>query len=155
MPKYEMYVYGSGFENKPSAVAGSSGEEKTYAQKTASSLEKGVKGLVTYSAVKGTAERLIQTEIGRVELATGAKEYQQRLQQAYGIGSFIANNTISVAVGFVTGNAPLALIGVATSILGGALEGFQKQRTLRLEEANENISIGLAARRASTNGRRQ
>ncbi len=155
MPKYEMYVYGSGFENKPSAVAGSSGEEKTYAQKSASSLEKGVKGLVTYSAIKGTAERLIQTEIGRVELATGAKEYQQRLQQTYSIGSFIANNSISVAVGLATGNAPLALIGVATNVFGGLIEGFQRQRTLSLEEASENISIGLAAKRASTNGRRQ
>lgn len=139
-----------------SAVAGEeSTTEKSYGEKSAESLSKGVKGLVSYAAVKGTAEQLIQAEIGRVELRTGASEYQQRLQASYNIVSGIANSAVVLGIGAATGNLPLAIIGTITGLFSTVLSGIQKDYTLRLEQRKEDISISMASKRASTGGRRQ
>lgn len=153
---YEVIIRAENVEKK-SAVAGNNSEssEKTYGEKTAASLEKGLKGLVSYQAVKSTAEQLITAEIGRVELRTGAAEYQQRIQTMYSIGSSIANSVVSIGVGAATGNLPLVLIGLATKGIQTAISVYQKQLQLNLQKADENISIGLVSRRASTGARRQ
>lgn len=119
------------------------------------SFAKGAESIISYAAVKGTAEQLIQAEIGRVELRTGASEYQQRLQSSYNIVSGMANSAVALGIGAATGNLPLALIGTITSLFSTVLSGIQKDYTLRLEQRQENISIGIAAQRASTGGRRQ
>ena len=153
---YEIIVRAEGVEQK-SAVAGnnSGSSEKTYGEKSAASLEKGVKGLVSYASAKGLAEQLITAEIGRVELRTGAAEYQQRIQTVYSIGSSIANSVVSIGVGVKTGNLPLVLIGLATKGMQTLIGVLQKQKELNLKEANENVSINMATQRASTGGRRQ
>ena len=153
MPTYEVWVRAEGAEEKK-AVAGDN-TPKTYGEKTAASLEKGIKGLVSYAAVKTTAEQLITAEIGRVELRTGASEYQQRIQTVYSIGSSIVNSGVTIGIGAATGNLPLVLISAVTNGLKWVSNVIQKEITLGLEESRENISIGLATRRAGTNGRRQ
>lgn len=153
---YEIIVRAEGVEQK-SAVAGnnSGSSEKTYGEKTAASLEKGIKGLVSYASVKGLAEQLITAEIGRVELRTGAAEYQQRIQTVYSVGSSVLNSAVAIGVGAATGNLPLVLIGTATKAVSWLIGGIQRQIDLNLKQAGEDISIGMATRRASTNGRRQ
>lgn len=153
---HEVIIRAENVEKK-SAVAGNNSEssEKTYGEKSAASLEKGVKGLVSYAAVKSTAEQLITAEIGRVELRTGAAEYQQRIQTVYSIGSSIANSVVSIGVGAVTGNLPLVLIGLATKGAQALFSYFNKIKQIQLESQNESISIGIATRRAGSYGRRQ
>ena len=162
--KYESHVAPRSEEIKDwarnSAVAGANeqtggGGKKTYGEKTAASLEKGVKGLIAYSSIKGTAEQLINTEVGRIELRTGAAEYQQRIQSAVNIGMSAISSAGSVLVGAATGNLPLVLIGLATKGIQTAISVYQKQVQLNLQKADENISIGLVSRRASTGARRQ
>ena len=155
MPKYEIFVHGDGMTGKKSAVAGTKTKEKSYGEKTASSLEKGVNGIVSYSAVKGTAEQLVTAEMGRVELKTGASEFQARLQTAYSIGSTLASTGAAITIGAVTGNLPLVLITAATQGIQWLIQGFQKQITLSLEGRLQGISIDMATRRAGENGRRQ
>lgn len=159
MADYEIILRAEDAEGN-SAVAGSNeqtggGSKKTYGEKTAASLEKGVKGLIAYSSIKGTAEQLVTAEIGRVELRTGASEYQARLQRTYSIVSSAVNAGMTVGVGVVTGNLPLALISVATQGIQWFIQGFQKQTNLSLAATLQNISIDMATRRASTDGRRQ
>lgn len=154
---YEVVIRAADAKKK-SAVAGendSGSGKKTLGEKYESSLERGLKGLVSYQAVKSTAEQLITAEIGRVELRTGAAEYQQRIQTVYSIGSSIANSVVSIGVGAVTGNLPLVLIGLATKGIQTAISVYQKQMQLNLQKADENVSIGLVSRRASTGARRQ
>ena len=98
---------------------------------------------------------MINTEIGRIELRTGAAEYQQRIQTAVNIGMSAISSAGSVLVGAATGNLPLVLIGLATKGIQTAISVYQKQVQLNLQKADENISIGLVSRRASTGARRQ
>ena len=160
MADYEIILRAEDAEGN-SAVAGANeqtgggGGKKTYGEKTAASLEKGVKGLIAYSSIKGTAEQLINTEVGRIELRTGAAEYQQRIQTAVNIGMSAISSAGSVLVGAATGNLPLVLIGLATKGIQTAISVYQKQVQLNLQKADENISIGLVSRRASTGARRQ
>lgn len=155
MATYEVIIRAEDIKKK-SAVAGTEEKtEKTYGEKSAASLEKGVKGLVSYASVKGLAEQLITAEIGRVELRTGAAEYQQRIQTVYSVGSSVVNSAVAIGIGAATGNLPLVLIGTATKAVSWLIGGIQRQIDLNLKQAGEDISIGMATRRASTNGRRQ
>lgn len=155
MATYEVIIRAEDTKKK-SAVAGTEEKsEKTYGEKSAASLEKGVKGLVSYASVKGLAEQLITAEIGRVELRTGAAEYQQRIQTVYSVGSSVVNSAVAIGIGAATGNLPLVLIGTATKAVSWLMGGIQRQIDLNLKQAGEDISIGMATRRASTNGRRQ
>lgn len=155
MATYEVIIRAEDIKKK-SAVAGTEEKtEKTYGEKSAASLEKGVKGLVSYASVKGLAEQLITAEIGRVELRTGAAEYQQRIQTVYSVGSSVVNSAVAIGIGAATGNLPLVLIGTATKAVSWLIGGIQRQIELNLKQAGEDISIGMATRRASTNGRRQ
>lgn len=155
MATYEVIIRAEDIKKK-SAVAGTEEKtEKTYGEKSAASLEKGVKGLVSYASVKSTAEQLITAEIGRVELRTGAAEYQQRIQTVYSVGSSVVNSAGAIGIGAATGNLPLVLIGTATKAVSWLIGGIQRQIELNLKQAGEDISIGMATQRASTNGRRQ
>ena len=155
MATYEVIIRAEDIKKK-SAVAGTEEKtEKTYGEKSAASLEKGVKGLVSYASVKGLAEQLITAEIGRVELRTGAAEYQQRIQTVYSVGSSVVNSAVAIGIGAATGNLPLVLIGTATKAVSWLIGGIQRQIELNIKQAGEDISIGMATRRASTNGRRQ
>lgn len=155
MATYEVIIRAEDIKKK-SAVAGTEEKtEKTYGEKSAASLEKGVKGLVSYAAVKSTAEQLITAEIGRVELRTGAAEYQQRIQTVYSIVDSAFSSAVSIGGGAATGNLPLVLIGLATKGVQTLFNYINKAEQIQLESQNESISIGIATRRAGSYGRRQ
>lgn len=96
-------------------------DEEKYREKWNNSLEKGLKGLVSYSAVSSTADNLITYEINQVELRTGAREMEQRMQTVYNFGKKALNTTVALGIGLATGNFPLVAIGAVTSVFNSAI----------------------------------
>ncbi len=138
-----------------SPVAGSKKtDEEKYREKWNNSLEKGLKGLVSYSAVSSTADNLITYEINQVELRTGAREMEQRMQTVYNFGKKALNTTVALGIGLATGNFPLVAIGAVTSVFNSAISIAQKQRTIDTQQTVENVSINMQNERAGVQGRR-
>lgn len=138
-----------------SPVAGSKKtDEEKYQEKWNNSLEKGLKGLVSYSAISSTADNLITYEINQVELRTGAREMEQRMQTVYNFGKKALNTTVALGIGLATGNFPLVAIGAVTSVFNSAISIAQKQRTIDTQQTVENVSINMQNERAGGQGRR-
>lgn len=154
MPKtgnYHITVSFDGGEKK-GPVAGTQG--KTYAEKAESSLKKGVKGLVSFGAIKSTATQLIGHQFGTIELRTGAREYEQRQRFLFDRINEGVSNVGVLAVGAATGNLPAAVIGVAANAAGKLLGIIMRAHTLSLEGTIENVGIKLASIRAGAGSRR-
>lgn len=157
LPSYDSQSAIAGANDSASyGGSGGSGKSKgaTYGKKSASSVEKAAKSLVSYSAIKGTADRLISARIGQVELTTGAAEYEQRLQSNYNIASSVLDGAVSLGVGIATGTWPIVLLGMARKLMSFAIGVGEKQTELRNKQSLENISISMASSRAGVNGRR-
>lgn len=160
--EYHIYVHFDGAEDKKSAVAGTgTGSTGTSAvsnssdgaDKVANKLTK----MVSFAAVKSTADQLINYEISQVALETGAVEYEQRLSYSYNVASQVVGAGAALALGAATGGTAgfaLAAIGVVTSGVQKLIGIAQKQRQLNTEQSLENISIGMASVRAGVTGRR-
>lgn len=129
-------------------------DEEKYREKWNNSLEKGLKGLVSYSAVSSTADNLITYEINQVELRTGAREMEQRMQTVYNFGKKALNTTVALGIGLATGNFPLVAIGAVTSVFNSAISIAQKQRTIDTQQTVKNVSINMQNERAGVQGRR-
>lgn len=129
-------------------------DEEKYREKWNNSLEKGLKGLVSYSAASSTADNLITYEINQVELRTGAREMEQRMQTVYNFGKKALNTTVALGIGLATGNFPLVAIGAVTSVFNSAISIAQKQRTIDTQQTVENVSINMQNERAGVQGRR-
>ncbi len=129
-------------------------DEEKYREKWNNSLEKGLKGLVSYSAISSTADNLITYEINQVELRTGAREMEQRMQTVYNFGKKALNTTVALGIGLATGNFPLVAIGAVTSVFNSAISIAQKQRTIDTQQTVENVSINMQNERAGVQGRR-
>lgn len=129
-------------------------DEEKYREKWNNSLEKGLKGLVSYTAVSSTADNLITYEINQVELRTGAREMEQRMQTVYNFGKKALNTTVALGIGLATGNFPLVAIGAVTSVFNSAISIAQKQRTIDTQQTVENVSINMQNERAGVQGRR-
>ena len=156
---YHVYVEFSGDEPQETAVAGggnkgSTQQGQTYGEQTAESLRKGVKGLVSFGAIKNTATDLIGRSFGTIELRTGASEYEQRQQFIFGKVNEGINAAGVIGVGIATGNAPLAIIGVVTGLISQLTDVIFKAHTLQLEQTVENQSLQMATVRAGVNNRR-
>lgn len=140
---------GSGIENSSAESAiGGAGADKV--------LNK-VKGLVSFSAIKSTADTIINYEISTVSLQTGATEYEQRLSTGYSVLSQTVGAVGSLVGAAVVGGpagAAVAAIGLAVSGVHKVIGIMQKERTLQLQQNLENVSIGMANIRAGTAGRR-
>lgn len=129
-------------------------DEEKYQEKWNNSLEKGLKGLVSYSAISSTADNLITYEINQVELRTGAREMEQRMQTVYNFGKKALNTTVALGIGLATGNFPLVAIGAVTSVFNSAISIAQKQRSIDTQQTVENVSINMQNERAGVQGRR-
>lgn len=119
---------------------------------------KGVKRMVSFSAVKSTADTLISNRISAISLRTGATEYEQRLAYIHGaVSQTVGAGAALIGAGLAGGPAGLALaaIGVAVSGAQKLLAIAQKNEQLQLQEDIENISIGMARTRAGVSGRRE
>ena len=119
------------------------------------SFAKGAESIISYANIKGTASQFISREVGRIELKTGASEYQQRVQTVYNMATSILDTGISLGIGVATGNLPLVAATVVAKGLSTFFDAVQNQRDINLKRELEEISIGLASQRASVNGRRQ
>lgn len=119
------------------------------------SFAKGAESIISYANIKGTASRFISREVNRIELRTGASEFQQRVQTVYNMATSILDTGVSLMIGAATGNLPLVALTAVTKGLSAFFDAVQNQRDINLKLTLENISIGLGAKRASVNGRRQ
>lgn len=159
--RFDIYLHLDGLGGDGGAMA-DSGESGT---KTDTSPSEAVTGkvakklqqVVSFSSAAALADRLISYEISQVSLRTGAVEYEQRQQAAYGVGRSVVGAGVSLAYGAIAGGPAglaVAAIGVAVSGVNKLVGIAQKEQTLRTEQSLENISIGMASVRAGVNGRR-
>lgn len=116
-----------------------------------------VKSLVSFAAVKSTADQIANYKIGQVSLRTGATEYEQRLSTVYNAVS----QTVGAGAALIMGGITAGPAGLAVAAIGVAVSGVQKvvsiakkAENLRLQESLEDISIGMARTRAGVSGRR-
>ena len=141
-------------EKKETPVAG---EHNVQRQPSAESNEKaGVSktagvAFAAVSTVESFVVPVVNHEINKVELATGSREYSQRVQFGMQVGQSVFDVGKSVAAGAFVGGGYGALIGL---VLGGArqlmnlamnIDTFNLKRDLEAETINRNI------RRAGTN----
>ncbi len=153
-------------DNKKSAVAGgktgstgknqSSSDESSGNGATDKIVDK-LKSLVSFSAVKSTADKIATNRISTVSLRTGATEYEQRLSMSYGIASSVVGAGGSIVLAGLAagpGGAAVAAISVAVSGVQKIMDIVQKDRVLNMQQGLENISIGMNIVRAGTLGRR-
>ena len=160
--EYHIYVHIDGAEDKKSAVAGT-GSGSTGTNSVGSSndgvdkVANKIKTMVSFSAIKSTADSLVNYEISQVALETGATQYEQRLSftynavsQAVGAGAaLIGGALMGGPAGFV-----VAAIGVVSSGVQKLVNYAQQTKTLQTQQTLENISIGMATVRAGVTGRR-
>lgn len=153
---YKIIIEIRGGRNKTSPVAGETTktDEEKYKEKWDNSLEKGLTGLVSYGALSSTADKLISYEISQVELRTGAREKEQRMQTVYNISKKVVNSAVMLGVGAATGNLPLVAIGLMTSLFNSGINLAQNIRTLETKKSLESTSISMQNERAGVQGRR-
>lgn len=165
---YRLVIDVSALEEKKSVVAKSNGtgagsgtagkSDGADLQGTMSKVEKNagkaVLGMVSYATASSFADRLITNELSVVELSTGAREYEQRLQFGYSVGKTAVNAAVALGVGIGTGTWPIVLAGLAVAGVGKLMEINQNTRRLNMSENLEDISIGFANTRAGVSGRR-
>lgn len=141
-------------EKKETPVAG---ENNVQRQPSAESNEKaGVSktagvAFAAVSTVESFVVPVVNHEINKVELATGSREYSQRVQFGMQVGQSVFDVGKSIAAGAFVGGGYGALVGL---VLGGArqlmnlamnIDTFNLKRDLEAETINRNI------RRAGTN----
>lgn len=160
MASYHIYVHmdelqgnGSAMADTGSASTGDTSSGDVGAGKIANKL----KTMVSFSAIKSTADQLINYQISTISLRTGATEYEQRASATYsaisqGVGAGMALIAGGVAAG--PAGVVVAALGIAANGIRKVIGIAQKQNTLRLQESVENVSIGMQNVRAGTVGRR-
>lgn len=157
---YHIYVHFDGADKKSTVAGmgtGSTGTDSASGSGGSEKLVNAAKNMVSFAAVKSTADKLINYEISQVALETGANEYEQRLSYSYNVASQVVGAGASLALGAAMGGPvgfALAAIGVVTSGVQKLIGIAQKQRQLNTEQSLENISIGMATVRAGVTGRR-
>ena len=156
---YTLIVDASGLEQEKSAVtpSGATASRNTSSQgggTVGKNMEKAVVGMVSYATAASFADQLVTNELSVVELSTGAREYEQRLQYGYSLGKTAVNAAVSLGVGIATGTWPVVLAGLAVAGVGKAISLGQEYRKLEMRENIEDIGIGFAQKRAGVSGRR-
>lgn len=121
---------------------------------SAKSVLQTAKKVVAVTGLAATADKLVSYPISHVSLATGASEYQQRLESVYSIAKQAGGAALSIAMGAATGTLPIVLIGLAVSGTQKLIDIAQKEQELNTQRVLESISIGMATVRAGTSGRR-
>lgn len=151
-------------DDKKSAVAGtgagSTGESDSSDSGSSSETKvvNKLKSLVSFAAIKSTADTIINNDINQISLRTGATEYEQRQSYIYNTASSVVGAGASLVIGGIMGGPA----GVAVAAIGIAVTGIKKiadieykRENLMLQESLENISLGMAQTRAGYSGRRE
>lgn len=147
---------------KKSAVAGNGNKstgtnENNSSDKSMDAVTKKLKQMVSFAAVKSTADTIISYKVNQVALRTGAIEYEQRLSYIYSaVSQTVGAGAALIGAGLTTGPGGVAVValGLAASATNKLIGILQKSETLQLQESLENISIGMYRVRAGTSGRR-
>ena len=113
------------------------------------------KGLVAYKKIKPWVNKIASFEISQVELRTGAREQQQKIEFGYQIANEVVGIAESAAMGFIVGNVPGAIIGTVLSIGQNLLSIAQRQNSINTRKSIENTSIQMNYIRAGTGGSRR
>lgn len=154
--EFNIYIH---FDDlaEDSAMAGGGGKSKTKtaeSNQSASQIKSAAKKVVGYAAVKSTADQIISGEISRVELQTGATEYESRLQAGYNIGKQVWNAGEAIVIGAAAGGLLGAGVGLVISGVHQLISYQQRRTVLGMQENLENVSLELMNVRAGTAGRR-
>lgn len=119
-----------------------------------SRLENRLKGFVSYSFVKGQADRAMNYQISLTALRTGRSEYQQRVSEAYNTAS--SSLDFAKQEMFLIGSQQygIAVLNAIQKVAGVAIDYGAKTNTMRLERSleqqeqlRERIRIGTGGRR--------
>ncbi len=111
-----------------------------------------LKRLIAPAALVHYANKFAQNEISTVEMRTGAREYEQKLQ----FGMQAANAFVGLGMSAMTGAAVGGPVGAAVSAglyavvfaVNKTIDYTQSVRELNIKEKREDISTGLARLRA-------
>lgn len=154
--EFNIYIHLDDLPNE-SAMAGDNSKqtsETAESDKSASTIKSVAKKIVGYAALKSTADQIISGQISRVELQTGASEYESRLQAGYNIGNKVFNAGVALGIGAATGTLPIVLAGMVVGGVQQLISYNQRRIALGMQENLENASIDLMNIRAGTAGRR-
>lgn len=147
-------------ETQQSAMAetqsGNVGGEQSGGSISSELAVKAAKRLVSFAAVKSTADNLISYKISQVSLETGATEYEQRMSTIHSIVSDSIGAGATLAMGAATGPVgfTMAAIGVVSSGISKLVNIKRREETLQKQQWIEDVSIGMQTIRAGTTGRR-
>ena len=137
-----------------SAPADPASPKQKSAKEEGSKAKKIISAGAMYGIAKQTAARVISHQINTVALRTGKNELQERLQFQYNVASQAFSVAQNVAIGYMTGNIPGAVVAAAVSIGSIAIDHAIKSNELRMSRQLEDIQIGLADIRAGSLGDR-
>lgn len=119
------------------AIASAGASKKTVAA---------AKGLAVFKTqIQPFIDNIVTHQISTVSLRTGSDELQERLSFAYSVGKQVAGVLESVAMGAMVGQGVGAIIGAVFGIVNVGLNYAQKADTLRLQKANEDVSLQFQA----------
>lgn len=114
-----------------------------------------LKKMVSYAAVQHVADQTIGYAISNVELQTGAREYEQRLQLRYQAITQTVGTGVMLYGAFKAGHPLIAIAGLALSGLSKGYEIYKNYNNLRIAENREDVSILMSTVRAGSLGRRE
>lgn len=116
--------------------------------------EKLLKRVVSFAAVKGTVDKVVNYGISTVTLRTGAREYEQKLNFAYNTASQAVGLGVTAGMLALSGHPLLAVAGLAIAGISKGIEIWKNTQRLETEENRENISIQKQIIRAGALTRR-
>lgn len=100
-----------------------------------------LKAIVAYDKyVAPFVEQAIQYQVSTIELRTGARELQQRVEFGLSITKSAVGIVSSVATGYAMGNLPGAVIAGIISIGTTAMNYANRERTIRTQGSLESIT---------------
>lgn len=154
MATYSIIIKNGTGGGSSSAPADPASPKQKTAKEEGSKAKKIISAGAMYGIAKQTAARVITHQINTVALRTGKNELQQRLQFQYNVASQAFSIAENVAVGYMVGNIPGAVVSAAVSIGSKVMDYAIKSNELRMARQLEDVQIGLADIRAGSLGDR-
>ena len=135
---------------------GNSGEKNSFGGVAEAVVNK-AKQMVSFSAVKSTAEQIANYRISTISLQSGATEYEERVNATYNAISQGVGALGSLVMGWISAG-PAGVVVAAMDIVANGIQTAiniaQKEKVFRMQESVEGVSIGMQNVRAGIAGRR-
>lgn len=106
-------------------------------------VQNALKRLISFGTVRHFATKVAQNNVSTVEMRTGAREYEQKLQ----FGMQTLNTAVDIGMAFVV-NPALGALSLVMRTVDSIMNYTQRVRELKIAENREDISLGLARLRA-------